>query len=62
MGAKDYTQWAIKYPWHVSGAKEGKYPKDSKGYCTCTCQYCKRKTHKVTTRLALIPFWEAVND
>ena len=36
-----YTQWWIKYPWHVSGTPEsGKVPPD------CQCEYCikRRKT------------------
>lgn len=47
--ALTYTQWYIKYPWHVSGSKEGKYPHDRAGNCTCRCQYCvARGKHKAT--------------
>lgn len=47
-GMSAYTAWAIRYPWHVGGSMQGKYPKDSKGYCTCKCTYCKSRKHKAT--------------
>lgn len=44
-----YTEWWIKYPWHVSGEMEGKYPHDEQGNCTCTCKYCTEMyEHKAT--------------
>jgi hypothetical protein len=35
-----FTQWAIKYPWHVSGEQAGKYPLNADGNCSCQCQWC----------------------
>ena len=32
----EYTQWWIKYPWHVTGTKEsGNVPAD----CDCGCRH-----------------------
>jgi len=51
MQKESYTQWAIKYPWHVSGDKQGQYPKDTQGNCTCECEYCaKMYEHKANTK------------
>ena len=50
--ALSYTEWAIKYPWHVSGPREFKYPKDKRGNCTCRCVYCRKRGVHKTTRAA----------
>jgi hypothetical protein len=45
-----YTQWAIKYPWHVGGNQTYQYPYDEKGTCICQCEGCLKKgTHPATT-------------
>ena len=33
----NFTQWGIKYPWHISMKP---YPVNEKGYCQCQCYYC----------------------
>jgi hypothetical protein len=45
---ESYTQWWIKYPWHVSGELEGQYPSDEHGNCTCQCKGCLKHEHKAT--------------
>ena len=47
-----YTQWAVKYSWHVS---DEPYPSNQEGDCTCDCEHChargahkaNREAHKV---------------
>jgi hypothetical protein len=48
MSNETYTQWYIKFPWHVSGDKCYQYPKDDKGNCACTCKSCLKHEHKAT--------------
>ena len=47
--ALSYTQWGIKYPWHVSAIP---YPKDKDGNCTCKCVYCRKRGKHKSTRVA----------
>jgi hypothetical protein len=44
-----YTEWRIKYPWHVSNEP---YPKDKDGNCTCDCKYCIKYGVHTATREA----------
>ena len=50
--ALSYTQWAIKYPWHVSGTMDGKYPRTASGKCACKCVYCRQRGVHGATRVA----------
>ena len=34
MGMVEFTEWCIKYPWHVT--KDMPVPKD------CSCEYCRK--------------------
>lgn len=53
MGMTEYTEWAVKYPWHVS---DEPYPQDNNGNCTCECEYCQaRHEHKATMEAHLKP-------
>lgn len=47
--ASTYTEWGIRYPWHVSDTP---YPKDKNGNCACKCVYCRRRGEHKATRKA----------
>ena len=38
MGMKEYTEWCIKYPWHIT--PNAIIPKD------CSCEHCQKERDK----------------
>ena len=44
-----YTQWCLKYPWHVS---DEPYPSDAQENCICECEFCKKHGKHAATRAA----------
>ena len=53
-----FSEWGRKYPWHVSGPQQAKYPTDQSGNCACNCDWCRQVGEHLSTMKAHWGEWE----